>query len=147
MDGNLMPVLFVILAAAFLAIFIYLFCAEFRHKKTDKDQKLKTRIPKRKNTGSREEELPEGFADAVQDAYKEEGSILGMLQRLEQRYPEGQTAEKIRNAKDYLLNSRYKDYETTLYHYLSDGSDEIKELFAGIILKEIGKRMRLPMKQ
>ena len=146
MEGNLIPVLFVILAAAFLAIFFYLFCAEFRHRETDTDQRLKIRFPKKERAGD-ETGLPEGFADAVQDAYNEEGSILGMLQKLEQHYPEGQTAEKIHAAKDYLLNSRYKDYETTLYHYLSDGSDEIKELFAGIILKEIGKRMRLPMKQ
>lgn len=137
MEGNLIPVLFVILAAAFLAIFFYLFCAEFRHRETDTDQRSKIRFPKKERAGD-ETGLQEGFADAVQDAYNEEGSILGMLQKLEQHYPEGQTAEKIHAAKDY---------ETTLYHYLSDGSDEIKELFAGIILKEIGKRMRLPMKQ
>lgn len=140
MEGNLMPVLFGILAAAFFVVFFYLLCAEIRHKNTgEKNDGRKT--------AEGEKGLPEDFVAAVRDAYKEEESILGMLDALERRYPDGQTAKKIVDAKNYLLNSRYKDYETTLYHYLSDGSDEIKELFAGIILKEIGKRMRLPMKQ
>ena len=48
MEGNLIPVLFVILAAAFLAIFFYLFCAEFRHTKMKRGT-MKNEYQKNKN--------------------------------------------------------------------------------------------------
>lgn len=141
MESNIMPFLFGILAIAFFVVFFYLLCTEIRHKKVDKVQKSMARFSRQRKGG------PEDFAKAVQTAYDEEGSILGMLEKLQEQYTDGKTAKKLNDAKNYLQNSRYKDYETTLYYYLSDGSDELKELFARIILKEIGKRMRLPMKE
>lgn len=151
MEGNFVPILFGILAVAFFAVFFYFLRTDRTDKKpgTDKKQGTGRKLfaPSVKHAEiSGSEEYPPDFSDSVKIAYDDTGSILGMLVALQKKYPDGDISVKLKQAKNYLLNSRYKDYETTLYHYLSDGSDEIKELFARIILKEIGKRMRLPMK-
>lgn len=90
--------------------------------------------------------FPEDFIKVAEKAYEAHGSILGMLEELLKHYADGKIHKKLEAARNYLLSSRYKDYETTLYCYLDTDSEEIKELYARIILKEISKRMRITMK-
>lgn len=93
--------------------------------------------------------LPKDFSIALEVAYENTGSILDMLGQLESRYKEDTiTEERIKSAREYLLHSRYKDYETALYQCLGyDNKEELKNLYAGIIVKDIGRRKCLPMKE
>ena len=45
------------------------------------------------------------------------------------------------------LTSRYKDYETALYVYASDGTKTQKEFFKKIIQAEASRYRRLPKKE
>lgn len=141
MAGNIAAGILFVLAAGFFGAFLYLMLDRGRENKQERK-----RLPWQRKKEA-EADFPENFVLEVDQAYKKEENIQGMLEELLERYPQGKIHEKLEKAKDYLLNSRYKDYETTLYHYLSDGSEELKELYAKIILKEIAKRMRLPMKE
>lgn len=64
--------------------------------------------------------------------------------------------EKSRNRKNkkrfkaaisYLYTSRYKDYETALYKYAGDGTEQTERLFTDIIEKEAAKKRLLPLKE
>lgn len=59
------------------------------------------------------------FFNALEQGYQAAGSIRGMLLILRRKWPGNPEQIRIRAALDYLENSRYKDYETTL-SYLSD---------------------------
>lgn len=43
-------------------------------------------------------------------------------------------------ASSYLKESRYKDYETALYTYASDGTEECRKVMEEIIEMELRKR-------
>lgn len=130
---------FFILAVGFFVLFLSQVCGRIRGGRLGR--KMKHRKEEKK------EDFPEDFVSAVDAAYQERGSIRGMIEELLNRYPVGEIHSSLEAARNYLLYSRYKDYETTLYHYLPNNTEELKELYAKIILKEIGKRMRLPMKE
>ena len=53
----------------------------------------------------------------------------------------GETLEK------QLYTSRYKDYETALYKYAGDGTEQTERLFTDIIEKEAAKKRLLPLKE
>ena len=50
-------------------------------------------------------------------------------------------------AISYLYTSRYKDYETALYKYAGDGTEQTERLFTDIIEKEAAKKRLLPLKE
>ena len=54
---------------------------------------------------------------------------------------------RFRAARSYLLTSRYKDYETALFVYASDGTKTQKEFFKKIIQAEASRYRRLPKKE
>ena len=57
------------------------------------------------------------------------------------------TADSIKAAISYLYTSRYKDYETALYKYAGDGTEQTDRLFTDIIGKEAAKKRLLPLKE
>jgi len=90
--------------------------------------------------------FPEGFLEEVKRAYDTVQNIQGMLDILSGKYSKSKLKGRILAAEDYLLHSRYKDFETTLFFYLSDGSDSYREVYVELITKEVMKRNRLPCK-
>lgn len=96
-----------------------------------------------------EDMLPKDFAVVMEETYDDSDSILDLLEQLSVFYQaDVAIAERISSAREYLLHSRYKDYETALYTHLGDDDrKDLKNLYAKIILKEIGKRKCLPMKE
>lgn len=85
---------------------------------------------------------PKGFIESVQISYEVTRDIRGMLKLLESKWSGG-TSKRISAALDYLEHSRYRDYETALYEYLSDGSDELEKLLDEVLEKEIRKQKGL----
>ena len=90
---------------------------------------------------------PKEFHEAVRQAYNAAGNIRGMLLLLEGKWRLNPAGKRIVAALDYLEHSRYKDYETALYTYLSDGTEECRALLAEILEKEIRKQKRLLCKR
>ena len=46
-----------------------------------------------------------------------------------------------------ILYCQYKDYETALYKYAGDGTEQTERLFTDIIGKEAAKKRLLPLKE
>lgn len=90
--------------------------------------------------------FPNTFCLEIQEAYKKTENMRGMLELLKVKYPKGNIYKRILIAEDYLLHSRYRDFETTLFKYLSDGSFELEKLYKELICQEVMKRRRLPCK-
>lgn len=82
---------------------------------------------------------PDSFPETVRLAYEVTGDIREMLQLLESSW-DGKIQRRIMAARDYLEHSRYRDYETALYHYLSDGSEECEQIIGQVLEQEIRKR-------
>ena len=55
--------------------------------------------------------------------------------------------KRFKAAISYLYTSRYKDYETALYKYAGDGTEQTERLFTDIIGKEAAKKRLLPLKE
>ena len=82
----------------------------------------------------------EEFLASIEKAYEAAGSIRGMLQIMEEKYPKEKRRAEI--ALAYLDYSRYKDFETTLDCF-SDGSIACKKALEEVLLREIQKRQAL----
>lgn len=71
-----------------------------------------------------------------------------MLQVLKQDLTlEKKIQRRVLASLDYLEHSRYKDYETMLYEYLWDGSEQCRQVLDQILAAEIQKQMRLSVKK
>lgn len=77
------------------------------------------------------------------DSYRAAGSIEGMLRVAAEKIPGHRERRCLRAALSYLEESRYKDYETALYAYASDGTQECRGLFQDMLEMEIRKRRGL----
>lgn len=84
--------------------------------------------------------------ELLRSCYNAAGSIEGMLSIGLSKCKDKKIKKRLRAADSYLKESRYKDYETALFFYASDGSEETKALFQDIIETELRKRIGLPMK-
>ena len=82
----------------------------------------------------------------LQDAYRAAGNIEGMLLLASRKCRQKKARKRFRAAVSYLKDSRYRDYETALLVYASDGSPECDKLFTYIIELEVQKNRGLPMK-
>lgn len=85
---------------------------------------------------------PEEFLKAIETAYDAAGDIRGMLLLLQGKWKKGVPGKRIPAALDYLENSRYRDFETTL-RYLSDKTEACEAVIERIQEKEIRKRTAL----
>ena len=81
------------------------------------------------------------------NAYKASGSIEGMLHLTVKKSRNRKNKKRFKAAISYLYTSRYKDYETALYKYAGDGSEQTERLFTDIIEKEAAKKRLLPLKE
>lgn len=88
--------------------------------------------------------FPETFYQDMKEHYKNTEEIGMTLQLLLEQYPKGRVAGRLRASQDYLKNSHYKDFETALYHYLSDSDKE--QIIEEILQADIQKYRRLPCK-
>lgn len=135
MDNYFYGILLLILGSIFLFILLFYVWLNIKeHRKPLYMKKLK------------KVRFPEGFLDEVKKSYETVQNIQGMLDILSGKYSKNKLKDRISAAEDYLLHSRYKDFETTLFFYLSDGSDSYREVYDELILKEVMKRNRLPCK-
>ena len=75
------------------------------------------------------------------NCYKAADSIEGML------HLAVKNKKRFKAAISYLYTSRYKDYETALYKYAGDGTEQTDRLFTDIIGKEAAKKRLLPLKE
>ncbi len=85
---------------------------------------------------------PDAFWEAVRKSYDITGDIRAMLRLLETEW-KGKAGKRIAASLDYLEHSRYRDYETALYQYLSDGSGEAGRTLGQIIELEVRKQRGL----
>lgn len=85
------------------------------------------------------------FIESIQKAYEVSGSINGMLLILKDQWKKGPGIKRIPAALDYLNQSRYKDYETTL-SYLSDHTDRCDQVLQSILECEVRKQKALVCK-
>ena len=74
-------------------------------------------------------------------------SIEGMLHLAVKKSRNRKNKKRFKAAISYLYTSRYKDYETALYKYAGDGTEQTKRLFTDIIEKEAAKKRLLPLKE
>ena len=83
------------------------------------------------------------------NAYKAADSIEGMLHLAVKKalLHNRKNKKRFKAAISYLYTSRYKDYETALYKYAGDGTEQTKRLFTDIIEKEAAKKRLLPLKE
>lgn len=84
--------------------------------------------------------------ELLRSCYNVAGSIEGMLSICISKCKDKKLKKRLRAADSYLKESRYKDYETALFFYASDGSKETEALFRDMIENELRKRRGLPMK-
>lgn len=84
--------------------------------------------------------------ELLRSCYNAAESIEGMLSIGISKCKDKKIKKRLRAADSYLKESRYKDYETALFFYASDGSEETKALFQDMIETELRKRIGLPMK-
>ena len=82
----------------------------------------------------------------MRSCYNAAGSIEGMLSIGISKCKDRKIKKRLRAADSYLKESRYRDYETALFFYASDGSEETKALFKEMLETELRKRIGLPMK-
>ncbi len=88
---------------------------------------------------------PAEVIQAIETAYDATGDIKAMLLLLQEKWKKGVAGKRIPAALDYLENSRYKDFETTL-QYLSDQTEACERVIKSILEKEIRKRTALTEK-
>ena len=88
--------------------------------------------------------FPDTFYIEIQRTYEEVENIREMFVELKRKYPTGAIHKRILVAENYLLHSRYQDFETTLFKYLSDGSLKLEKMYTEIIQREVMKHRRLP---
>lgn len=89
--------------------------------------------------------VPEDFYEKLLEEYGKTENVPKTLKKMETLYKKGNISKRLKAANNYLEKSRYKDFETALYHYLGDDSGGAK-IIAEIILKESLKYQRLPLK-
>lgn len=136
--GNLyMGMMLAVLAGCFFLLFCWQIC------QTVKNGKRPLYLQKRKAVN-----YPEMFLEKMKNAYQVAGSFQGMLQVLKQDLTlEKKIQRRVLASLDYLEHSRYKDYETMLYEYLWDGSEQCRQVLDQILAAEIQKQMRLSVKK
>ena len=83
----------------------------------------------------------------LQSAYRAAGTIEGMLLLASRKCRQKKARKRFRAAGSYLKDSRYRDYETALFIYASDGSRECDEVCSYVIWQEACKSRGLPMKK
>ena len=76
----------------------------------------------------------------LQSAYRAAGTIEGMLLLASRKCRQKKARKRFRAAGSYVKDSRYRDYETALYLFASDGSPDCKKLFTYIIELEVQKK-------
>lgn len=81
------------------------------------------------------------------NCYKAADSIEGMLHLAVKKSRNRKNKKRFKAAISYLYTSRYKDYETALYKYAGDGTEQTERLFTDIIGKEAAKKRLLPLKE
>lgn len=96
-------------------------------------------------------ELPQVFysPDTMKllwDCYQVSRTPEGMLTMAAERSGDRRVRKRLDASVSYLKESRYKDYETALYVYASDGSSACRELFEKVLQTEMRKRQGLPQK-
>lgn len=91
--------------------------------------------------------MPPQFYEELTSGYREAGDIKEALEGMLSKYPRGRAARRIRASLDYLENSRYRDYETALYGYVWDKKEESAALLAEILVQDLAKIRRLPVKE
>ena len=84
--------------------------------------------------------------ELLRSCYNAAGSIEGMLSIGISKCKDRKIKKRLRAADSYLKESRYRDYETALFFYASDGSEKTKALFKEMLETELRKRIGLPMK-
>ena len=82
----------------------------------------------------------------LQSAYRAAGTIEGMLLLASRKCRQKKARKRFRASISYLKDSRYRDYETALYLFASNGSSDCENLFTYIIELEVQKNRGLPMK-
>ncbi len=87
------------------------------------------------------------FIESISRAYFSAGDIRGMLNVLSEKWKGGTAGKRIPAALSYIEGSRYRDYETALFLYLSDGSTECDQVLEQILQKEILKQRGLICKK
>lgn len=80
-------------------------------------------------------------------AYKASGTVEGMLHLTVKKSRDRKNKKRFKAALSYLYSSRYKDYETALYKYAGDNTEQTERLFTDIIEKEAAKKRLLPLKE
>lgn len=93
----------------------------------------------------RNKKVPENFYKNLLAEYEKIEDIPKTLKQMEKVYKTGNISRRIKASNNYLKKSRYKDFETALYHYLNDDSVDSK-VITKIITKESLKNQRLPLK-
>ena len=81
------------------------------------------------------------------NCYKAADSIEGMLHLAVKKSRNRKNKKRFKAAISYLYTSRYKDYETALYKYAGDGTEQTERLFTDNIGKEAAKKPLLPLKE
>lgn len=81
------------------------------------------------------------------NCYKAADSIEEMLHLAVKKSRNRKNKKRFKAAISYLYTSRYKDYETALYKYAGDGTEQTERLFTDIIEKEAAKKCLLPLKE
>lgn len=81
------------------------------------------------------------------DCYQVSRTPEGMLTMAAERLGDRRVRKRLDASVSYLKESRYKDYETALYVYASDGSSACRELFEKVLQTEMRKRQGLPQKE
>lgn len=114
-------------------LFLLLFVDWLKKRKTGCPL-YRQRLPKKLNSML--------FLSAMEQGYQAAGSIRGMLLILRKKWTKGPESIRIRAAIDYLENSRYKDYETTL-SYLTDHTKEFDSILQDLLEREIRRQRGL----
>lgn len=78
---------------------------------------------------------------------KQQIRFEGMLHLAVKKSRNRKNKKRFKAVISYLYTSRYKDYETALYKYAGDGTEQTERLFTDIIEKEAAKKRLLPLKE
>ena len=81
------------------------------------------------------------------NCYKAADSLEGMLHLAVKKSRNRKNKKRFKAAISYLYTSRYKDYETALYKYAGDGTEQTERLFTDIIEKEAAKKRLRPLEE
>lgn len=109
-------------------------------------QEMRDAVPRYKRRLPKAVYKPETVA-CLQNAYQAAGNIEGMLLLASRKCWQKKARKRFRAAESYLKDSRYRDYETALFTYASDGSRECDEVCSYVIWQEACKSRGLPMKK